>query len=59
MGIDLHIMIGNHDTFYKNTNDVNSVVELLGKRHDNIKIYSEYPEEVTFDDTKILFLSMD
>ena len=31
MGINLHIMIGNHDTFYKNTNDVNSVVELLGK----------------------------
>ena len=55
MGIDLHIMIGNHDTFYKNTNDVNSVVELLGGRHDNIKIYSE-AEEVTFDDTKILFL---
>ena len=27
--IDMHIMIGNHDTFYKNTNDVNSVVELL------------------------------
>ena len=55
MGIDLHIMIGNHDTFYKNTNDVNSVVELLGGRHDNIKIYSE-AEEVIFDDTKILFL---
>ena len=55
MGIDLHIMIGNHDTFYKNTNDVNSVVELLGGRHDNIKIYSE-AEEVVFDDTKILFL---
>ena len=48
-------MIGNHDTFYKNTNDVNSVVELLGGRHDNIKIYSE-AEEVVFDDTKILFL---
>ena len=55
LGIDLHIMIGNHDTFYKNTNDVNSVVELLGGRHDNIKIYSE-AEEVVFDDTKILFL---
>ena len=37
--VDLHIMIGNHDTFYKNTNDVNSVEELLGNRHRNIKIY--------------------
>ena len=55
MGIDLHIMIGNHDTFYKNTNDVNSVVELLGERHKNIKIYSE-AAEVEFDETKILFL---
>ena len=53
--IDLHIMIGNHDTFYKNTNDVNSVVELLGSRHKNIQIYSE-AEEVEFDGTKILFL---
>ena len=25
LDIDLHIMIGNHDTFYKNTNDVYSV----------------------------------
>ena len=53
--VDLHIMIGNHDTFYKNTNDVNSVVELLGGRHKNIKIYSE-AQEVEFDGTKILFL---
>ena len=39
LDIDLHIMIGNHDTFYKNTNDVNCVEELLGNRHKNIKIY--------------------
>jgi len=48
-------MIGNHDTFYKNTNDVNCVEELLGQRHKNIKIYPE-AEEVEFDGTKILFL---
>ena len=53
--VDLHIMIGNHDTFYKNTNDVNSVEELLGNRHKNIKIYPE-AQEVEFDGTKILFL---
>ena len=55
LNIDLHIMIGNHDTFYKNTNDVNCVEELLGNRHKNIKIYPE-AEEVEFDGTKILFL---
>ena len=55
LDINLHIMIGNHDTFYKNTNDVNCVEELLGQRHKNIKIYPE-AEEVEFDGTKILFL---
>ena len=25
MGIDVHILAGNHDTYFKNTNDVNSV----------------------------------
>ena len=29
MGIDTHIIIGNHDTFHKNTNDLNSIVELF------------------------------
>ena len=24
-GVDLHMMVGNHDTYYKNTNDVNSL----------------------------------
>ena len=28
--IDTHILIGNHDTFYKNTNNINSVAELIG-----------------------------
>ena len=55
LNIDLHIMIGNHDTFYKNTNDVNCVEELLGQRHKNITIYPE-AEEVEFDGMKILFL---
>ena len=28
-GITLHMLVGNHDTFYKNTNDVNSLAELV------------------------------
>ena len=39
--IDTHILIGNHDTFYKNTNNINSVAELVGNRHNNIKFYEE------------------
>ena len=30
LGIDLHIIIINHDTYYKNTNEVNSMEELVG-----------------------------
>ena len=29
LGITLHMLVGNHDTFYKNTNDVNSLEELI------------------------------
>jgi len=53
--IELHILIGNHDTYYKNTNDVNSVNELLLERYKNIHIYSE-AQEVVFDGLPILFL---
>jgi DNA repair exonuclease SbcCD nuclease subunit len=37
-GIDLHVLIGNHDVPYKNTNDVNSMQELFDKN--DIKYYS-------------------
>jgi len=55
LGVELHIMVGNHDTYFKNTNEVNSLTELLGNRYDNIHIYSE-AEEVTFDGLPIFFI---
>ena len=30
MGIDFHVIIGNHDVPYRNTNEVNSMRELFG-----------------------------
>ena len=39
--IHFHILIGNHDTFYKNTNDINSVEELIGDKSDRIWYYPE------------------
>ena len=53
MGIDLHIIIGNHDTYYKNTNEVNSMEELVGR--DRFKIYTG-PEVVDFDGVPIQFI---
>ncbi len=54
LNIDLHIVIGNHDTYYKNTNDVNSMNELVGE--DSLtSIYSE-PQVVEFDDVPIQFI---
>ena len=52
-GIDLHIIIGNHDTYYKNTNDVNAMEELVGQ--DRFKIYTN-PEVVDFDGVPIQFI---
>ena len=48
------MLIGNHDTFYKNTNETNSP-ELLLKEYDSIRTYSE-PTELMLDGKKILFL---
>lgn len=53
--VNLHMLVGNHDTFYKNTNDVNSLQELVGGKFRNIKVYPE-AQEVDFDGCKILFM---
>jgi len=46
--IQLHITIGNHDTYYRNTNDLNSLKELLEDRYKNITVY-EKPTTINFD----------
>ena len=55
--IDTHIIIGNHDTYYKNTNEVNAVDELL-TTYDGINepfIYSD-PKVVEIGGMRMLFL---
>ena len=37
LGIKVHMLAGNHDTYFKNTNDVNSV-DLLLREYDNINV---------------------
>jgi len=53
--IDMIIIPGNHDVFYKNTNDLNSLKELLGHFMNEIKIVME-PTVVTFDGLDIALL---
>lgn len=52
--IDYHNIIGNHVTYYRDTNDVNSI-DILFKGRKNFTYYIN-PTEVTFDKTKILFV---
>jgi len=47
-GIHLHCIVGNHDTYYKNTNQVNSITELFQFKSKYFHVY-EKPTEVRFD----------
>ena len=51
---DVHMIIGNHDTYYKNTNSINSP-QLLLQTYSNIKTYSE-PTEINVGGLKVLLL---
>ena len=54
LGMDVHMIPGNHDTYFKNTNEVNSP-ELLLREYDNVQIYPDVTE-LEFDQRKILFV---
>jgi DNA repair exonuclease SbcCD nuclease subunit len=51
-GITIHCIPGNHDTFWKNTNSLNSLRELF---HGDIHLY-ESPTTVDFDGLSVLFV---
>lgn len=53
-GYDVHMVVGNHDAYYKNTNDTNSP-QLILKDYDNIHTYST-AKEVTIAGENILLL---
>jgi DNA repair exonuclease SbcCD nuclease subunit len=51
---DVHMIIGNHDVYYKDTNNINSP-DLLLKTYNNITTYKD-PSEVKIGNLNILFL---
>ena len=57
MGVDTHIIIGNHDTFHKNTNSLNSIEEIFTTYDGQTEpwIYSS-PKEVDFDGLGIVMM---
>lgn len=53
-GVQMHMLVGNHDIYYKNTLRINAPSELLGE-YGNISVYTE-PTNVTFGDLSVLLL---
>jgi len=53
-GIDVHMLAGNHDTYFKNTNDVNSV-DLLLREYGNINVI-DHPAEIFVGPHKICMM---
>ena len=51
---DVHMIVGNHDSYYKNTNNTNSP-QLLLKDYPNVKTYSN-PTEIKVGNLDILLL---
>jgi len=54
LNISIHVIVGNHDAYYKNTLTPNAINEHLAD-YDNIFIYNS-GKELSFDGTKILFM---
>jgi hypothetical protein len=53
-GITMDLMVGNHDAYYKNTNEINAI-ELLLKEYDNVTTYVK-SAEVTVGGLNILYI---
>lgn len=51
-GITMDIILGNHDTYFKNTNDLNSLKELLGHYMNEVNIITE-PTVMNYEGLKI------
>lgn len=54
--LEFHLIAGNHDTYYKNTNEVNAIKELVENAYPSFKTYTKHAESVTFDGVPVLFI---
>ena len=51
----IHMLVGNHDAYFKNSNEVNSIALTCGE-YNNIKLYQDVPEAIEIGGTKVLFI---
>lgn len=54
--INLDIIAGNHDVYYKNTNEVNALEEVINGRYHNVNIYTQATTIIQEDGTPILYV---
>lgn len=54
--LEVHLIAGNHDTYFKNTNEVNAIKELVEYAYPSFKTYTKHAECVTFDGVPVLFI---
>lgn len=54
--ITMYVIAGNHDTYYKNTNQVNALKELIVDKYSNIHVYDNRPVEIFPDGRPLLLL---
>lgn len=52
---EMDVTAGNHDVYYKNTNDINFLDEFIGNKYPNINVYTN-PIEREYGGIKILLL---
>jgi predicted phosphodiesterase len=53
--MSLHIILGNHDTYYKNTNEINSIKQLYGNHtYDKYHVYENEPVELDLEGCKVM-----
>jgi predicted phosphodiesterase len=53
LNLDTHVIIGNHDTYYKNTNEINALQNLNISK--NAKVYTS-SQTINFDGLDVLFI---
>jgi predicted phosphodiesterase len=56
MGFTAHFIAGNHDCFFKNTNEINVLQELITDKYPDFYIHDMNADEVIFDGLDILLV---